>query len=633
MGPVPSVLRSTTYTASALALILATACGGGDNPNVPSGPSGTAMAIVSGNFQAAKYGTPVPIAPAVKVTGTNGPVAGVQVTFAPVAGSGSVTGGTATTDANGVATVGSWTLSPAPGVNTLKATAGSLTANISATAVAGAPAAISVKAGNNQNGVERSRVNGAVQVEVTDGTYPIRGIQVDFAVASGGGSLDVPNQTTNVDGVATLGGWRLGAAGVNTITATVRGTGLTTTFTANAAVLQISAMTKFDGDNQAGFFGNLSPKQATVKLLNQFDAPAEGVVVTFSIVSGGGTLLKTVDTTGTDGLAEVGAWRLGNAGSQSISASATAASPPAPVTFTATATPVPASAFKIEVRYPDGEPSAEVKAAFDAAAAKWATVVVGDLEDVVLAGTDVMGPNAIDGEPCIPLVANQTLDDLVIFAYVKHIDGPLGILGFATPYWTRDNDSTTVSGCMSFDEDDLEMLATRGLLQATITHEMGHVLGIGTLWTYKGKTVGTCNPSTGAGSSNPFFIGGSARQAFRSALGAGVVWTDSLVPLEGDGACFNGTRDGHPSETIFVNELMTGYIDPTSNPLSAVSASFLRDLGLQVNDLMADPYTVPWGLPALRMTAAGGVKLNEMQVNPPIHMIDRNGRTTRIIER
>ncbi len=110
--------------------------------SAPTGPSGTGMAIVAGNFQLAKYGTPVPVAPAVKVTGANGPVAGVQVTFAPVAGSGSVTGGIATTDANGVATVGSWTLSPAPGVNTLKATAGALTVSISATAVPGAPAAI-----------------------------------------------------------------------------------------------------------------------------------------------------------------------------------------------------------------------------------------------------------------------------------------------------------------------------------------------------------------------------------------------------------------------------------------------------------------------------------------------------------
>ncbi len=48
-----------------------------------------------------------------------------------------------------------------------------------------------------------------------------------------------------------------------------------------------------------------------------------------------------------------------------------------------------------------------------------------------------MGPDAIDGNPCIPLVANQTIDDVVIFAYVRHIDGPLGILGFATPYYTR----------------------------------------------------------------------------------------------------------------------------------------------------------------------------------------------------
>ncbi len=326
---------------------------------------------------------------------------------------------------------------------------------------------------------------------------PFEVLQVDFAVTSGGGSLDVPNQTTNIDGLATLGGWKLGDAGVNTVKATVRGTALATTFTANAAALQISALNKVDGDNQTGFYGNLAPKQATVVVLNQFDAPAEGVVVTFSLVSGGGTLLKTVDTTGVDGLAEIGSWRLGNAGSQSISAAVTSASPPPPVTFSATATPVPASTFKIEVRYPEGEPSAEVKAAFDAAAAKWSTIVVGDLQDVVLAGTDVMGPDALDGSPCIPLVANQTLDDVVIFAYVKHIDGPEGILGFASPYYTRDNDTTTVSGCMTFDEEDLAMLATKGLLQSTITHEMGHVLGIGTLWTFKHMTVGTCDPNTG----------------------------------------------------------------------------------------------------------------------------------------
>jgi hypothetical protein len=632
MGPVRSAVRSIAYTASAFALLLSAACGGGNDGNAPTGPTGTAIAIVAGNFQLAKYGTSVAIAPAVKVTGANGPVAGVQVTFAPVTGSGTVTGGTVTTDANGVATVGSWTLSPAPGVNTLKATAGTLTVNISATAVAGAPATISIKVGNNQNGVERSRLPNPVQVEVTDGTYPIRGVQVDFAVASGGGSVDVPNQTTNIDGLATVGGWKLGNAGVNTVTATVRGTALTTTFTATAAVLQISTFTKVEGDNQTGaFYGNIAPKRATVEVRNQYNDPAEGVVVTFSVLTGGGTIVKAVDTTGTNGQAEVGTWRLGASASQSISAAATAETPPAPLTFSATAVPVPASAFKIEVRYPDGEPSAEIKAAFDAAAAKWSSIVVGDLEDIVIAGTDTMGPVTVSGNACIPVVVNQTIDDLVIFAYVKPIDGARGVLGFATPIFSRNSDSTTISGCMTFDVADMEELAAAGALQATITHEMGHVLGIGTLWDAKKKAANTCasgNPTT-----KPYFTGSSARQAFRSALGAGVVWSDSMVPLEGTGACFDGTRDAHPSEGIFKNELMTGYIDQFSNPLSVVSASMLRDLGMTVNDLATDAYTLPYGLSAARMTAAEGRKLNEMAVDEPIRMLDRRGRTMRIVER
>jgi hypothetical protein len=49
-------------------------------------------------------------------------VAGVQVVFNVTAGGGSITGATQVTDATGVATVGSWTLGPAVGVNELKAT-------------------------------------------------------------------------------------------------------------------------------------------------------------------------------------------------------------------------------------------------------------------------------------------------------------------------------------------------------------------------------------------------------------------------------------------------------------------------------------------------------------------------------
>jgi Bacterial Ig-like domain (group 1) len=54
------------------------------------------------------------------------PVAGARVTFSVETGGGTVTGGNATTDASGIATVGSWTLGPSSGSNTLVARTGNL---------------------------------------------------------------------------------------------------------------------------------------------------------------------------------------------------------------------------------------------------------------------------------------------------------------------------------------------------------------------------------------------------------------------------------------------------------------------------------------------------------------------------
>ena len=72
--------------------------------------------------------TAVATAPRVLVTDAyNNPVAGVAVTFAVAPGSGSVTGASATTNASGIATVGSWTLGTTAGANTLTATCAGLT--------------------------------------------------------------------------------------------------------------------------------------------------------------------------------------------------------------------------------------------------------------------------------------------------------------------------------------------------------------------------------------------------------------------------------------------------------------------------------------------------------------------------
>jgi CSLREA domain-containing protein len=84
----------------------------------------TQIAINAGDGQGANAGQAVIVAPSVIVRDANGnPVPGVDVTFVVAAGGGSVTGAAAPTNASGIATVGSWTLGPSGGTNTLTATA------------------------------------------------------------------------------------------------------------------------------------------------------------------------------------------------------------------------------------------------------------------------------------------------------------------------------------------------------------------------------------------------------------------------------------------------------------------------------------------------------------------------------
>ncbi len=73
------------------------------------------MVMNAGNGQTVHVGTAVTIPPSVLVTdANNNPVSGVAVSFAVNSGGGSVTGNAATTNASGIATVGSWTLGTTP---------------------------------------------------------------------------------------------------------------------------------------------------------------------------------------------------------------------------------------------------------------------------------------------------------------------------------------------------------------------------------------------------------------------------------------------------------------------------------------------------------------------------------------
>lgn len=623
----PPFVRTPGRAATACTLLaLAAACGSGGNDNNP-GPQPTSITIASGNFGSARYGTVLAPAPTVLVAGASGPLGSVTVNFTVREGDGSLAQATAVTNASGVATLPAWTMGPAPGTNIVRASVGSLSRDITAIAVAGPPTTVTIEAGNNQSWVEHATVPVAPSVKVTDGTFGVMGVQVTFAVASGNGTVSIPQVSTNAQGIATVGSWRLGDVGANTVTATVAGVGSPVTFTASAAALVVSDITRVAGDAQVGYAGNYAGAFPVVLVLNQFGQPAEGVPVTFAVTSGGGTGYGLVDTTGINGRASPGGWRFGAAGAQALTATAASIT----TAFSATASAAPASQFAIEIRYLGTPPDAGIQAAFAAAANRWAQVIVGDLPNSTanLPQVTVNFGGSVGILTCSPALsgAPAQIDDMVIFADIRAIDGAGAILGGATPAISRTADNTTITGCMIFDLADVTAMQSSGILGDVILHEMGHVIGIGSNWPAQNLVVGNCP----TGSLKPYFLGASARQGFRGALTA--VFTDSIVPVEGSvngqgvtpSPCpADGTRDAHWAEWALDSELMTGYVGMPPNPLSAITAASVRDLGYVVNDAASDAYSL-LRMPAARQGAARGTRLNEVNLTGRRHMVDAAG--------
>ena len=127
-------------------------------------------------------------------------------------------------------------------------------------------------------------------------------------------------------------------------------------------------------------------------------------------------------------------------------------------------------------------------------------------------------------------------------------------------------------GSMRFDTDDLSSLEAQGLLDEVIKHEMGHVLGIGTLWG-AGQLGLTVDPtSVGGPLMDTYFQGAAAIEAF-DRIGGTTYNLGAKVPLENDFVTFPslGSLNTHWREGVFTNELMTPSINNGANPVSIVS--------------------------------------------------------------
>ncbi|HEX6104261.1 MAG TPA: leishmanolysin-related zinc metalloendopeptidase [Gemmatimonadales bacterium] len=472
-------------------------------------------------------------------------------------------------------------------------------------------------AGNAQAAPAGQPLPQPLVVEATDELgHPIVGLAVEFAVTAGGGSVSPASTTTDLAGRAgaifTLGPQ---AGPGHEVRATVSGTSFSVTFEA-AASGQPATLQVFAGNGQSAAAGSPVPVPPSVRVLDATGQPVGGVQVAFAVGEGGGAVSSGLVTTDANGVATLGSWTLGAAGVNTMSATVPGQTLSGdPALFVATVEP--AGGFDIRIRQ-QGTPSSTQLLAFARAEVRWEAVIGADLPSAqVNAASGACGT----GSPAL----SESVDDLLILANLNPIDGPGSVLGAAGPCFIRLPGSLPIVGQMRFDSDDLELLEANDLLEVVILHEMGHVLGIGTLWSQLDLLT---DPSL-SGGTDPHFTGPLAVGAFNAAGGA--PYTGQKVPVEDTGG--QGTADSHWRESVFDTELMTGFIGIGANPLSAVTVQSLADQGYTVNLAVADEYSVGAAARIMGPVARRGVQLHDDIARGPIYAVDQSGNVVGVVNR
>jgi hypothetical protein len=255
-----------------------------------------------------------------------------------------------TTGSDGIAT-SYWKLGTSAGTNTVTASCSSCSpTSVTFTATAVSGNTLVIQAGNNQTGTVGQALSTLPQVLVRNpSNAPLSGITVNWAIASGGGTINsstTATSVTNASGLATPpSSWVLGStSGTQTLSATVSGITTipqTVTFAATANPGAPATLTKSAGDNQSGPAGSPVATVPAVLVRDSFNNPVPNVTVTFSVTSGGGSVSGASATTNSSGIASPTSWTLGTTpGTNTLNASVSGLTP---VTFTATGTVAPAT--------------------------------------------------------------------------------------------------------------------------------------------------------------------------------------------------------------------------------------------------------------------------------------------------
>lgn len=265
----------------------------------------------SGGVQA---GQPIPSIGLKAYTSLNDPLLG------PTA---SCVGGTVLSDTSGVATC-DLLLGGKLGLDRLIVSVGSAQflggAGINIRVLAGPPARIAIRQGNNQSGNPGAILPLAFVAEINDAFGNLlAGQSATFEVVDAG-SITLQNVVSVSDSsgrVSALG--KLGAApGAHQVRVKVGNVTQLFTFTVNVNVTQLNAIS---GDGQTAIVNTPFTQPLTVKVLDDRGAAVTGAAVNWSIISGAGTLSAASSNTDANGIASISVTAGSTSGALSVRAS------------------------------------------------------------------------------------------------------------------------------------------------------------------------------------------------------------------------------------------------------------------------------------------------------------------------
>jgi len=284
----------------------------------------------------------------------------------------------------------------------------------------------------------------------------------------------------------------------------------------------------------------------------------------------------------------------------------------------------PVVPFDIELVFLDAG-TASQEAAFAAAAERWARIITTDIADIDFSVQPILADDCAEGQPLV----NDIVDDVRIYVKIERIDGPGGTLATAGPCVTRGLSMLPVLGSMRFDSEDLANLEDTGVLVNIVIHEMGHVLGIGTIWPRFRLLVNPSLPSKA--NVDTHFAGPLAIAAFDDA--GGTTYTGGAkVPVENTAE--EGSADGHWRESVLGEEIMTPFfVRGQREPLSAITVESLADVGYRIDISQADAFSKVFTSPAPAPDPRLVIDLRgDIRQGPTIE-VDAKGRIVRVIRR